>query len=68
MKILVENAAAIGKVESAGCKANKMLQDDAAGSIDASENFVGKIERGSESSQWGKLLHVFVFLLLLRTR
>ncbi len=68
MKIHVEIAAAIGKVESAGCKAKKMLQDDAAGSIDASESFLGKIERGSESSQWGKLFHVFMILLLPRTR
>ena len=51
MKIPIENAAAIGK-------AQKIRQDDAAGSIGVSENFLGKIERGSESVQWGKLFQV----------
>lgn len=39
-------------------KAQKIRQDDAAGSIGVSENFLGKIERGSESVQWGKLFQV----------
>ena len=55
MKIPIENAAAIGKVVRASRKAQKIRQDDAAGSIGVSENFLGKIERGSESVQWGKL-------------
>ena len=58
MKIPVDNAAAIGKVVRASRKAQKIRQDDAAGSIGVSENFLGKIERGSESVQWGKLFQV----------
>ena len=58
MKIPSDNAAAIGKVVRASRKAQKIRQDDAAGSIGVSENFLGKIERGSESVQWGKLFQV----------
>lgn len=58
MKLPIDNAAAIGKVVRASRKAQKMRQDDAAGSIGVSENFLGKIERGSESVQWGKLFQV----------
>ena len=39
-------------------KAQKIRQDDAAGSIGVSENFLGKIERGSDAVQWGKLFQV----------
>ncbi len=58
MKIPIHNAAAIGKVVRASRKAQKIRQDDAAGSIGVSENFLGKIERGSDSVQWGKLFQV----------
>ena len=58
MKIPIDNAAAIGKVVRASRKAQKIRQDDVAGSIGVSENFLGKIERGSESVQWGKLFQV----------
>jgi transcriptional regulator with XRE-family HTH domain len=58
MKIPIENAAAIGRVVRASRKAQKIRQDDAAGSIGVSENFLGKVERGSESVQWGKLFQV----------
>ncbi|MEX0746073.1 MAG: helix-turn-helix domain-containing protein [Phycisphaeraceae bacterium] len=58
MKIPIDNAAAIGKVVRASRKAQKLRQDDAAGSIGVSENFLGKIERGSDSVQWGKLFQV----------
>ena len=58
MKIPIDNAAAIGKVVRASRKAQKIRQDDAAGSIGVSENFLGKIERGGESVQWGKLFQV----------
>ena len=58
MKIPLDNAAAIGKVVRASRKAQKIRQDDAAGSIGVSENFLGKVERGSESVQWGKLFQV----------
>ncbi len=58
MKIPIDSAAAIGKVVRASRKAQKIRQDDAAGSIGVSENFLGKVERGSESVQWGKLFQV----------
>lgn len=58
MKIPIDNAAEIGKVVRASRKAQKIRQDDAAGSIGVSENFLGKIERGSETVQWGKLFQV----------
>ncbi|MBM5571600.1 helix-turn-helix domain-containing protein [Deefgea chitinilytica] len=58
MKIPIDNASAIGKIVRASRKAQKIRQDDAAGSIGVSENFLGKIERGSESVQWGKLFQV----------
>lgn len=58
MKIPIHQAAAIGKVVRASRKAQKIRQDDAAGSIGVSENFLGKIERGSDSVQWGKLFQV----------
>jgi len=58
VKIPIDDAAAIGKVVRASRKAQKIRQDDAAGSIGVSENFLGKVERGSESVQWGKLFQV----------
>jgi transcriptional regulator with XRE-family HTH domain len=58
VRIPINNAAAIGKVVRASRKAQKIRQDDAAGSIGVSENFLGKIERGSEAVQWGKLFQV----------
>ena len=62
MKIPINNAAAIGEVVRASRKAQKIRQDDAAGSIGVSENFLGKIERGSDSVQWGKLFQVLAGL------
>ncbi len=58
MKIPIDSAAAIGKVVRASRKELKIRQDDAAGSNGVSENFLGKVERGSESVQWGKLFQV----------
>jgi transcriptional regulator with XRE-family HTH domain len=58
MMIPIDNAAAIGKVVRASRKVQKIRQDDAAGSIGVSENFLGKVERGSEAVQWGKLFQV----------
>lgn len=58
MKIPIDNATAIGEVVRASRKAQKIRQDDAAGSIGVSENFLGKIERGSTSVHWGKLFQV----------
>lgn len=58
MKVAINNPAAIGKVVRASRKAQQIRQDDAAGSIGVSENFLGKIERGNTSVQWGKLFQV----------
>ena len=58
MKIAIDNATLIGKIVRDCRKAQKIRQDDAAGSIGVSENFLGKVERGSESVQWGKLFQV----------
>ena len=58
MHIPIPNAAAIGQVVRASRKVQKIRQDDAAGSIGVSENFLGKIEHGGETVQWGKLFQV----------
>ena len=58
MNIPITSSSTIGKVVRASRKAQKIRQDDAAGSVGVSENFLGKVERGSESVQWGKLFQV----------
>lgn len=58
MKITLQQASAIGPVVRAVRKAQGIRQDDAAGSSAVSENFLAKVERGSESVQWGKLFQV----------
>ncbi|MCK6407250.1 MAG: helix-turn-helix domain-containing protein [Rhodocyclaceae bacterium] len=58
MKIPIDTPAALGQIVRATRKAQKIRQDDAAGSIGVSENFLGKIERGSDAVQWGKLFQV----------
>ncbi|MEY4075330.1 MAG: transcriptional regulator [Limnohabitans sp.] len=58
MKIPINSSDALGKVVRASRKAQKIRQDDAAGSIGVSENFLGKVESGSGSVQWGKLFEV----------
>ena len=58
MQIPIHHVAAIGPLVRASRKAQGMRQDDAAGSIGVSENFLGKVERGSETVQWGKLFQV----------
>ncbi|MFM8467649.1 MAG: helix-turn-helix domain-containing protein [Oxalobacteraceae bacterium] len=58
MKLPIDTPAALGAVVRASRKAQKIRQDDAAGSIGVSENFLGKVERGSGSVHWGKLFEV----------
>lgn len=58
MKIAIESAGQLGPLVRAVRKAQGIRQDDAAGSIGVSENFLGKIERGGETVQWGKLFGV----------
>lgn len=54
MQVTLKNAAELGSFIRLARKAQNIRQDDAAGSIGVSENFLGKVERGSESVQWGK--------------
>lgn len=58
MRVAIEHPSTIGAVVRAARKAQGIRQDDAAGSIGVSENFLGKIERGSDTVQWGKLFQV----------
>lgn len=58
MQIPIGNVESLGLVVRASRKAQKIRQDDAAGSIGVSENFLGKVESGSKSVQWGKLFQV----------
>lgn len=58
MRIPIENAAAIGKVVRASRTAQRIRQDDTAESIGVSEHFLGKIKRGGDTVQWGKLFQV----------
>lgn len=58
MQIPLDQASTLGAVVRATRKAQKIRQDDAAGSIGVSENFLGKIERGADGVQWGKLFRV----------
>jgi transcriptional regulator with XRE-family HTH domain len=58
MRIELDSAADIGPVVRASRKAQSIRQDDAAGAIGVSESFMGKVESGEESVQWGKLFQV----------
>ena len=58
MQIPILNANALGPVVYAGRKSLKIRQDDAAGIIGVSENFLAKIEHGSDSIMQGKLFQV----------
>lgn len=58
MQVLLKNAADLGPLVRQARKAQALRQDDAAGSLGVSENFLGKVERGGETVQWGKLFQV----------
>lgn len=58
MQTRLKSATELGELIRRTRKAQNIRQDDAAGSIGVSENFLGKVERGSESVQWGKLFQV----------
>lgn len=58
MRIELDSAQSIGPLVRASRKAQSLRQDDAAGSIGVSESFMGKVESGEESVQWGKLFQV----------
>ena len=58
MKVAIDSPATLGLLVRASRKAMALRQDDAAGGIGVSENFLGKVERGAERVQWGKLFQV----------
>lgn len=58
MQVLLKNAADLSALVRQARKAQALRQDDAAGSLGVSENFLGKVERGGETVQWGKLFQV----------
>ncbi len=58
MQFQLGDAAEIGAVVRASRKAHGMRQDDAAGAIGVSENFMVRVENGAEGIQWGKLFQV----------
>lgn len=58
MKHLIGNPSEIGAIIRAARKAQKLRQDDAAGSVGVSESFMVKVERGAETVQWGKLFQI----------
>lgn len=62
MKRTISEASEIGQVVRAARKVRGIRQDDAAGSLGVSENFLGKIERGGDSVQWDKLFEVLTGL------
>lgn len=62
MKITLKSASELGPVLRAVRKAQKMRQDDTAGSVQVSENFLSKVERGSDTVQWGLLFRVLTDL------
>ncbi|MES2885355.1 MAG: helix-turn-helix domain-containing protein [Pseudomonadota bacterium] len=62
MKTTIHTAAEIGPVIRAVRKSSGLRQDDAAGSLGVSENFLGKIERGGHSLRWDKLFEVLTGL------
>ncbi|MBL8480620.1 MAG: helix-turn-helix domain-containing protein [Rhodocyclaceae bacterium] len=58
MQVTLAEASQVGAAVKAARKAQRVRQDDAAGAIGVSENFLGKVERGSTSVHWGKLFEV----------
>lgn len=58
MQVRIDNPQQLGHLIRAVRKAQGLRQDDAAGSVGVSENFLGKVERGSDAVQWGKLFAV----------
>lgn len=67
MHIPVKSAETLGLIVRASRKAMSLRQDDAAGMIGISENFLGKVERGGEAVQWGKVFQAMQALGLKLT-
>ena len=62
MRIRLDDPARLGAVVRATRKAYKLRQDDTAANLGLSENFLGKVERGGDTVQWGKLFQVLAGL------
>lgn len=58
MKIQITEPTMIGPAVRATRKSLALRQDDAAGTIGVSENFLSKVERGGYAVQWNKLFQV----------
>ena len=58
MNVPIDSPKVLGHLIRACRKAMDMRQDVAAGVIGVSENFLGKVERGGETVQWGLLFQV----------
>ncbi|MDR6990978.1 helix-turn-helix domain-containing protein [Luteimonas sp. 3794] len=58
MQIKLETAGEIGQWIRAVRKSQGMRQDDLAALVGASHVFLGDVERGKESVQWGRLFAV----------
>lgn len=54
----IRNTQELGRVVRAVRKSQGVRQDDTAGSIGVSENFLAKVEHGGERAQLGKVLQV----------
>lgn len=58
MRIRLSAASELGPLIKAMRKNQGLRQDATAEGVGVSENFLSKVERGSESVQWGKLFEV----------
>lgn len=58
MRVRLSAASELGSLIKAMRKNQGLRQDATAEGVGVSENFLSKVERGSESVQWGKLFRV----------
>jgi transcriptional regulator with XRE-family HTH domain len=58
VQIQVNDASDIGALVWAARKAGGLRQDDTAGAIGVSENFMVRVESGAKGIPWGKLFQV----------
>lgn len=58
MRFLLKSPDQIGSVVRAVRKAQGLRQDDAAGYMKVSENFLGKVENSVPTVQWAKLFSI----------
>ena len=58
MQLPIKNAADLGDIVKATRKSQRLRQDDAAGASGVSESFLGKVESGNPSVNWGMLFQI----------